>query len=341
MGISLFTLYILLEISMHLILYAFYAELKIKNYFYISGFLLLQQIKLSRYANTLNNRIPVASNSLNSRKILIYFMKIIRFWSLSTTLLYFLLIQGVLAETDKFRFAFIGDSGNSAYLGAKQGLDEANLQGRFLNQNYTMDIINSEDALTTDYSDYIAVIAAVDRETFQRLSDHLPDKPVFNVWLDDDALRTQCRPNSLHIVPSRQMKQDAIAQWHKLHPDVVVVAQTWHPDYVKFAARDLNKRFAKTHEVKMDDAAWAGWAAVKMSSDTIARQKITGSEKLLSYLKTSLVFDGQMGVDMNFRDTGQLRQPLLLVADGKITGEAPVRGVSDNLDSLGNTECDK
>ena len=268
-------------------------------------------------------------------------MKIIRFWTLFTILLYFLPTQGVLAETDNFRFAFIGDSGKTAFLGAKQGLDEANLQGQFLNQNYTLDVIKTEDALITDYSDYIAVIAAVDRDTFQKLSEHLPGKPVFNVWLDDDVLRTQCRPNTLHIVPSRQMKQDAIAQWQKIHPDAVVVAQTWHPDYVKFAARDLNKRFAKTHDVKMDDPAWAGWAAIKMSSDTIARQKITDFAKLLSYLKTSLVFDGQMGVDMNFRPTGQLRQPLLLVADGKIAGEAPVRGVSDSLDSLGNTECDK
>jgi hypothetical protein len=48
-----------------------------------------------------------------------------------------------------------------------------------------------------------------------------------------------------------------------------------------------------------------------------------------------------MGTDMNFRPTGQLRQPLLLVEDGKIAGEAPVRGVADDLDSLGNVECEK
>ena len=268
-------------------------------------------------------------------------MKIISFWTFFTVTLYFLPGTAVQAETASFRFAYVGDSANTSYLGAKQGLDEANLQGRFLNQNYILDVINADKALTTDYSGYIAVIAAVDRETFQKLSDLLPDKPVFNVRLDDDDLRTACRPNTLHIVPSRQMKQDAIAQWHKKHPDAKVVAQTWHPDYVKFAARDLNKRFAKNFDVKMDDPAWAGWAAVKMSSDTIARQKITDSAKLLSYLKTSLVFDGQMGIDMNFRSTGQLRQPLLLVADGKIAGEAPVRGVANSLDSLGNTECDK
>jgi hypothetical protein len=33
-----------------------------------------------------------------------------------------------------------------------------------------------------------------------------------------------------------------------------------------------------------------------------------------------------------FRDTGQLRQPLLLVEAGKLVGEAPVPGVVDSND---------
>ena len=44
---------------------------------------------------------------------------------------------------------------------------------------------------------------------------------------------------------------------------------------------------------------------------------------------------------MSFRDTGQLRQPLLLVAGDHVLGEAPVRGVVEieDLDSLGATHC--
>jgi hypothetical protein len=64
---------------------------------------------------------------------------------------------------------------------------------------------------------------------------------------------------------------------------------------------------------------------------------------MLEYLKNDLVFDGQMGMEMNFRHTGQLRQPLLLIEAGKIVGEAPVRGIANppTVDSLGNVECAK
>jgi ABC transporter substrate binding protein (PQQ-dependent alcohol dehydrogenase system) len=137
------------------------------------------------------------------------------------------------------------------------------------------------------------------------------------------------------------MKLDAIAQWQQKNPDANVIATAWDPRYEKFAARDLNKRFTKAFNTKMDDAAWAGWAAIKMSSDTVAREHITTPVQLLGYLKTKLVFDGQKGVEMSFRPDGQLRQPLLLIDNGKIAGEAPVRGVNDDLDSLGNFECAK
>ena len=262
---------------------------------------------------------------------------------LTVLVITFCAIAKVQAEPVIYKMAFVGDTGNSAYLGAKQGLSEANLQGQFLNHQYVLDVITPDQALDADYSSYVAVIAAVDISVYRKLTDLLPDMPVFNVWLADDSLRIECRANALHIVPSNQMKADAIAQWHQLHPDAQVTARTWHPDFVKFAARDLNKRFKKAYNTKMDDPAWAGWAAVKMTSDTIARKNITDPKHLLAYLKTELTFDGQMGIDMNFRKTGQLRQPMLLIENDKIVGEAPVRGVAKppNVDSLGNVDCGK
>ena len=247
----------------------------------------------------------------------------------------------VRAETAAYRLAYVGDQQHSAFPGASQGLDEANLQGQFLNRQYTLTPIATDNALSANYGDYIAVVVAADRDTYLELAAKLPHMPIFNVTLEDDDLRTACLPNTLHVYPSRQMKADAVAQWLKVHPEAQVSAQTWHPDFVKFAARDLNKRFRKAHDTPMDDAAWAGWAAVKMSSDTIVRENITTPEKLLAYLKTELLLDGQMGIEMNFRETGQLRQPLLLIENGKIAGEAPVRGVSNDIDSLGNIGCAK
>jgi len=139
------------------------------------------------------------------------------------------------------------------------------------------------------------------------------------------------------------MKSDAVAQWQQKEPGSNVTAQAWHGDFVKFAARDLNKRFKKKQGQTMDDDAWAGWAAVKMTSDSVAREKISDAKHMLIHLKTDLSFDGQKGSNMNFRETGQLRQLMILVEDGKIVAEAPVRGVAKppTLDSLGLLNCEK
>ena len=84
-------------------------------------------------------------------------------------------------------------------------------------------------------------------------------------------------------------------------------------------------------------------AAMKLLSDTIVRQPALAGEDLMEELKTNLAFDGQKGIDMSFRETGQLRQPLLLIDADEIVGEAPVRGIVDssNLDSLGVPFCTK
>ncbi len=91
----------------------------------------------------------------------------------------------------------------------------------------------------------------------------------------------------------------------------------------------------------MDDHSLAGWAAVKMTSDAVARTQITKSSDMLEYLKNELTFDGQKGSNMNFRKNGQLRQLILLVENDKIITEAPVRGVAKppTLDSLGILDC--
>ncbi len=259
--------------------------------------------------------------------------------------LYFLFFTSlyVSAETIEIDFAYVGEEDHTALLGVQQGLYEANLQGQFLGQNYKLDIISPANALNHDYSKYIAVLTAVDIKTFNKMSGHLPDIAVYNLKLDDDSLRASCQANALHTIPSARMKSDAVAQWLQKKPGSNVTAQAWHGDFVKFAARDLNKRFKKKQGQTMDDYAWAGWAAVKMTSDSVARENISDAKHMLTHLKTDLSFDGQKGSDMNFRETGQLRQLMILVEDGKIVAEAPVRGVAKppTLDSLGLLNCEK
>ena len=234
---------------------------------------------------------------------------------------------------------YIGPAGHNVYLGVTQGLAEANLQGQFLGQRYVLHEQSTPG--TPGNTPLSAIFAAVDADTLKQLSARHPDIPIFNLTLDDEALREQCLPNVFHIPPSQRMKEDAIAQWRKRNPESTATVQAWHPDFKKYAAEQLNRRFLKAQGRPMDEDAWAGWAAVKILTDTIARLQVTEPAGLLDHLKTQLQFDGQKGVDMNFRPTGQLRQVLFLVENGRVVGEAPVKGVVDpqDLDSLGPAAC--
>lgn len=241
----------------------------------------------------------------------------------------------------EIRLFYIGSESDAAYLGARQGLDEANLQGQFLGQTYLMDVGVLEELPTAAFTGVSAVFAAVDKDTLLGLAASTSGVPVFNLQATEDLLRAACLPNVLHIIPSDAMARDAVAQWQKANPGAQVTATAWHGDFMKYAGRDLNKRFLAASGRTMDDHSWAGWAAVKMTSDTIARLNSASPAELLDFLRRELKFDGQKGAEMSFRSSGQLRQPLLLVENGKIAGEAPVRGIADvdDLDSLGNSAC--
>ena len=268
-----------------------------------------------------------------------------------TFLTLFSIMEAAGAEVQTLRFAYLGDTGQTTFDGVQQGLTEANLQGSFLGQNYALETFKTDAVAQLDPSRYIALIAAVNDKNFLlKLSKIAGDMPVFNVASGDDSLRRACLPNLLHVIPSHRMLQDAQAQWLKKQPGSHAEARAWDAGYLKFAARDLNKRFRKAFNKGMDDYAWAGWAAVL--SAYLFRAYLCTIRVLnpgltivgpLSYMKTKLLFDGQKGIDMKFRETNQLIQPLLLIENGKILGEAPVRGVvdPDDYSSLGLLHCPK
>ncbi|MGD9601482.1 MAG: ABC transporter substrate-binding protein [Gammaproteobacteria bacterium] len=250
---------------------------------------------------------------------------------------------GVAAAADAvaldIRIAFVGTPDTPAHRGALQGLEEARAQGEFLGQRYTLEVTSDPAAIPPDVA---AIVVAADSTTLTTLAQRSPAVPVLNVSHTDDALRRACEPTVFHVLPSDAMLGAAEAQWRQANPTATgVQARAWHPDFEKYAAAQLNRRYRKAFGDAMNDQAWAGWAAVKLLSDTVAREQTAAPATLLDALRTRLTFDGQKGVDMSFRVDGQLRQPLLLVADDRIIGEAPVRGVADveDLDSLGQALC--
>jgi hypothetical protein len=261
---------------------------------------------------------------------------------LSTILV--LALWGTTGAVEEVQLVYVGSTTTSVWRGIEQGLREANILGGFTGYTYTVEPVGPEALLGAQRDKLpLAVVAATDAETLQRLSAKFAaaSVAVLNLLADDESLRQACLPNLLHVAPSARMKADAVAQWQKKKPTAQVQARAWHEDFTKFAAGELNNRFRKAQGLPMDDDAWAGWAVLKLLSEAVARAQSTEPARILAYLRKEMAFDGQKGVPQTFRDTGQLRQPLLLVEAGKLVGEAPVPGVVDgnDLDSLGLTSC--
>lgn len=249
-------------------------------------------------------------------------------------------ITGLADDPSEVNLVYFGAKTDTAFFGAKQGLQEANRLGRLIGQHYVL-VTQSAAALEPIEPAPSAIFAAVDAESIHILSELNAGVPVFNLTEAHDGLRALCLSNVLHVIPSGEMKADAVAQWRNKHPDSKAVAQAWHPELNKYGAKQLNQRFENAQGQPMDDFAWAGWAAAKMITNMIARTQHAEPDRLLKDLKTLLAFNGRKGIRMDFRPNGQLSQVMLVVEEGEIAGEAPVKGVVDpaDLDSLGQTNC--
>ncbi len=256
-------------------------------------------------------------------------------------LAFFILLFNNVLATDKIEvsLAYFGADADMAALGVVQGLNEANLQGEFLGQKYALK--NYDPAQLITVSGVSAILASLDEAGLRELVKQNPGVPVFNLIEASDALRRDCVSDLFHVIPSKKMRGDAVAQWLQKNADSKAVAASWHGDFRKYAAGQVNKRFKKAHGKVMDDEAYAGWMAMKIVADAVARTSSNESGKLIAFMKKDLVMDGAKGLKMTFRSTGQLRQMILLVEDGKVVGEAPVRGVVEttDLESLGTLEC--
>ena len=245
------------------------------------------------------------------------------------------LLAAASLHAAEYRLAYFGPDSGEALQGLQLGIEESNLQGEFLGVRLSLSI--SPDGGIPD--DAVAVFADLPGE-IPELSASAAGRAVFNLSDDADALRSACLENVLHVIPSARMKADAVSQWVSRNPGTSPRAAAWHPSAVKFAARDLNRRYLERFGMPMDPLAWAGWFAARAVGDTLMREPGADAGALLGMLKEADGLDGQKGDPHSFRASGQLRQPLVLANEaGELLGEAPVRGADGGLDSLGSSPC--
>lgn len=120
-----------------------------------------------------------------------------------------------------------------------------------------------------------------------------------------------------------------------------LLAQAWHPQWQRYGAAQLNRRFRKFAQRPMQGHDWAAWMAGKAVTAVLIDAPQASVAQQLHRLRGAEIFlDGFKGQRLTFRPwNGQLRQPLLLAHDDAVTAMAPLGTwlqTSAPLDSLGN-----
>ncbi len=140
--------------------------------------------------------------------------------------------------------------------GGKLAILDNNTTGRFLNQEFILETVQSTDpaelvAQATKHVDQgvAFIVTDVDAKTLLSLADALKDKDtlLLNAGAPDDSLREeQCRVNIVHTGPSRAMLADALSQylaWKKWRTWLLVLGPTERDEAFAKALRRAAKRF--------------------------------------------------------------------------------------------------
>lgn len=112
---------------------------------------------------------------------------------------------------------------NKGLLGSEQAISDNNTTGQFTNQQFVLHKFivpvdgNALEVFNKEIADkFPLVVSMLPAESLNKLADSAANKSVllFDAATTDDALRAeQCRANVLHLLPSRAMKADALAQY--------------------------------------------------------------------------------------------------------------------------------
>ena len=123
-------------------------------------------------------------------------------------------------------------------------------------------------------------------------------------------------------------------------------AASWHWAWERHGAPQLNQRFERNSQRRMQGPDWAAWAAVKSVIESVLRTKSVDFETVETYLRSErLNLDAYKGSPVSYRSwDNQLRQPVLLHTYNAVVDRAPVRGFlhpTENMDTLGYDQGDR
>lgn len=119
-----------------------------------------------------------------------------------------------------------------------------------------------------------------------------------------------------------------------------LVALAWHPQWERYGAPQVSRRFFKAAGRPMTGYDWSAWVAARTVAALVAEQPRASASQQAQALHNGLVsVDGSKGVRLTYRAwDGQLRQPVLLAHGDGVVAVAPLEGVlhpTEQLDTLG------
>ncbi|MEZ5644012.1 MAG: branched-chain amino acid ABC transporter substrate-binding protein [Burkholderiaceae bacterium] len=119
-----------------------------------------------------------------------------------------------------------------------------------------------------------------------------------------------------------------------------LVPLAWHPQWERYGAPQLTRRFLRQTQRPMQGHDWAAWMAARAIATAVLAQPRGGVAAQLQALRRGAVtLDGFKGKALRFRAwDGQLRQPVFLTHGDGVIGLAPMEGVlhpTENMDTLG------
>ena len=120
-----------------------------------------------------------------------------------------------------------------------------------------------------------------------------------------------------------------------------LVPNAWHWSYLRHGAPQLNGRFERLNNRRMEGKDWAAWISIKTIVESVLRIQDTSNSEILKYIKNNnMQLDGSKGIGLNYRkETNQLRQTILMISSNNwTTAVAPLEEFKDsenNLNTLG------
>jgi hypothetical protein len=168
-----------------------------------------------------------------------------------------------------------------------------------------------------------AVVSASDTDGCEEIRAVLAEARVLVLSLSCDGSVGRrdepCRSLAFYISPSGATIRRARASFARRRGPAQGEAGPpvlWHHTLTRFGAAQLNDRFRRRFGDVMTSPAWAGWAAMKILTESALRSRSARGVDIARYM-TSLTgrFDGHKGEPLSFdARSGELRQPLYVIA---------------------------